>query len=180
MERHWEETQNEPQVILTFEQAIEPPEHWKMKPINRKTSAGYKYKQYQTPKTPGKTHFLGHDGPVDFSRKELKELRDDVNEIISKAKQGIRTLHLCTDFLKDELRPLKKVEAVATRGISGAELDYVIACRMYFGAFMAACFNTYVKNGMAPGINHYKDWYMIAEALQAGGRRTKMFDGDIS
>nr|APG77492.1 hypothetical protein 1 [Hubei picorna-like virus 19] len=180
MEQHWKATEHEPQVILSFEDAIVPPEHWRMKPINRKTSAGYKYKDFQTPKTPGKTYFLGHDGDVDFNRTELNVIRRDVKYIIDEAKKGVRTLHLVTDFLKDELRPLKKVEAVATRGIGGTELDYTIACRMYFGAFMAATFNTHVTNGMAPGINHYKEWFMIAEGLLDGGRRDKVFDGDFS
>lgn len=179
MEKHWDNTKHYPRSILSFEEAIVPPEHWRMKPINRKTSAGYKYKEFATPQTPGKTHFLGFEGDVDFTRKEMQILRDDVNDIIENARVGERTLHLATDFLKDELRPLKKVETVATRGIAGTELDYTITCRMYFGAFMAATFATHVSNGMAPGINHYQEWYMIAEGL-LGNNRKKVFDGDFS
>jgi hypothetical protein len=85
-------------------------------------------------------------------------------------------LHLCTDFLKDELRPLHKVEAVATRVISGTPFDYTIAVRMYFGAFMAAMFDTNVVNGMAPGVNHYREWFKIPEFLKFD----KVFDGDFS
>jgi hypothetical protein len=180
MQKHWEATENHPRCLLSFEEAIVPPVQWKMKPINRKTAAGYKYASFVTPQLPGKTAFLGHEGDVDFSEANvnLAVVRRDVDAIIAHAKMGERLLHLCTDFLKDELRPLHKVESVSTRVISGAPLDYTIAVRMYFGAFMAAMFDTYVKNGMAPGINHYKEWFMIAQALASAGKAT--FDGDYS
>lgn len=180
MRKHWDVTLHHPRDILTFEEAIVPPEGWKLKPINRKTSAGYKYTHFVSPKYPGKTAFLGFEGDVVFdpAPEPLKVLRSDVEGIIADAKQGERRLHLCTDFLKDELRPKHKVEAVATRVISGTPLDYTIAVRMYFGAFLAAMFDTYVRNGMAPGINHYKEWFMVAEALLE--KSNKVFDGDFS
>ena len=81
------------------------------------------------------------------------------------------------DFLKDETRPLAKVEAVATRAISGAPLDYSVACRMYFGAFMSSIYCNHTVCGMAPGINYYTEWDMLAGALlQPGGR---VFAGDF-
>lgn len=180
MKKHWEATRHHPRDILTFEEAISPPESWKMKGLNRKTSAGYKYSDVVTPAKPGKTAFFGFEGDleVDDRNPNLKRLRDDVAHLISEAGFGRRTLVLCTDFLKDELRPLAKVEAVATRVISGTPLDYTIAVRMYFGAFLAAMFDTYVVNGMAPGINHYKEWFLLAEALRSRG--TACFDGDFS
>ncbi|QJY30841.1 nonstructural protein [Ginkgoaceae-associated picorna-like virus 1] len=178
---HWQATQHHPRDVLTFEEAVNPPEGWKMKPINRRTSAGYKYSHLVTSRKPGKTTFFGFEGPleIDDSNPSIRVLKQDVSDIIDQATKDIRKLHLCTDFLKDELRPLAKVESVATRVISGTPLDYTIAVRMYFGAFMAAMFDTYVANGMAPGINHYKEWFMVAEALLANGK-DKVFDGDFS
>lgn len=178
MSPHWKATEHHPRTILSFEEAIVPPAHWKIKPINRKTAAGYKFNDFVSPSFPGKTAFFGHEGDVDFSNKNLKVLRDEVDKTLQMAEKGIRRLHLCTDFLKDELRPLHKVESVSTRVISGTPLDYTIAVRMYFGAFMAAMFDTYVTNGMAPGINHYKEWFMIAESLNEVG--DAVFDGDFS
>lgn len=175
--------------ILTFEEALQPDEYMKLKPLNRTSSPGYKYRDEVTPSKPGKTFALGHEGDIDFSRKVvsgkevyanrgLQRVSDDVDHIITSAKKGERVLHLCTDFLKDELRPNEKVKNVQTRAISGTPMDYTVAVRMYFGAFMAACFDTYVENGMAPGINHYKEWGRLAEKLLSKG--DAMFDGDFS
>lgn len=176
----FEVTKSYPRCILTFDEALVPPVGWKLKPINRRTSAGYKYKDViqDLAKFPGKTWFLGHEGDIDLNNPNLAILRRDVDNLLAHARKGERTLHIFTDFLKDELRPLEKVEAVKTRMISGAELDYVIAVRMYFGAFQAAMFATRIRNGMSPGVNHYTEWAELAERLVAKGG--KVFDGDFS
>lgn len=165
--------------VLTFEEAAgRVPEGMKLKPLNRKTSAGYKYKKYVTPQFPGKTWWLGKDGDINFDTPQMGDLRKDVERIIDSAKQGVRELHVCTDFLKDELRPLEKVTTVKTRMISGTELDYTIATRMYFGSFCAAMLANPVVSGMAPGINHYTQWGALADRLLSKGG--KVFDGDFS
>lgn len=178
--KHFEATKLNDRSILTFEEAVCPPEHLKLKAINRKSSAGIKHR-VQIPdmiKYPGKTWWLGFEGDVNFEVEPMHTLRREVQEIIESAKVGERCLHLFTDFLKDELRPNEKVDDVKTRVISGAPFDYTIAVRMYFGAFLAAMFSSYVDNGMAPGINHYTEWFRLSEALLSKGN--KMFDGDFS
>ncbi|APG78523.1 hypothetical protein 1 [Wenzhou picorna-like virus 31] len=178
--KHMEVTKRFPRDVLSFEEAIVPPEGWKLKPLNRRSSAGYKYRDVipNLARYPGKTYFLGHEGDVDFSNPNLGKVRDDVNVILTKARRGERDLHIFTDFLKDELRSLEKVDQVRTRMISGAELDYTLAVRMYFGAFQAAMLATCVSNGMSPGINHYTEWGSLAEGLLSKGGA--VFDGDFS
>nr|QNM36898.1 hypothetical protein [Ginkgo biloba dicistrovirus] len=178
--KHWDATMRCDRSILSFEEAICPPEHLKMKAINRKSSAGIKHRvSIPDPlKFPGKTWWLGFEGDVDFNTPQMQQLKGDVDEIIKQAESGVRCLHLFTDFLKDELRPNKKVDDVATRVISGAPFDYTVAVRMYFGAFLAAMFSSYVESGMAPGINHYTEWFLLAEELLRRG--DKLFDGDFS
>lgn len=181
MQKHWEATKHYPRDILSFEEAVVGPEGWKLKPINRKTSPGYKFASYVSPKYPGKTAFFGHEGEYQFDYTQgtpLEHLCREVAKIVECAGEGVRHFHLCTDFLKDELRPMAKVEAVATRVISGTPLDYTIAVRMYFGAYMAAMFKTFVDNGMAPGINQYTQWYTLVTALRSVSN--KVFDGDFS
>jgi hypothetical protein len=178
MKKHREATVGHPRYILPFEEAVSPPEHMKLKPLNRTSSAGWKYREYVSPAIPGKTFALGYEGDIDFDNPGLLKVREDVLAIIAGAEMKIRSLVLCTDFLKDELRTIEKVQNVKTRAISGAPMDYTIAVRMYFGAFMAATFATYVKNGMAPGLNHYTEWGVLAEALLEKG--DKLFDGDFS
>lgn len=181
MQKHWEATQHYSRDILSFEEAVKAPEGWKLKPINRKTSPGYRYAKYVTAKKPGKTAFFGLEGEYEFDYTQdgpLHELAGAVDDIIYNAENGIRQLHLCTDFLKDELRPTKKVLEVATRVISATPVDYTIAVRMYFGAYAAAMFSTYVKNGMAPGINQYTQWFTLVDSLHTVGKN--IFDGDFS
>jgi len=181
MLKHKEATEGAWRGILTLEEAVVPPESLKLKRINPNTSPGYKYREYVTPKNPGKRYFLGHDDnwiETFMFRPEFDVVRKDVCQIISDAEVGVRRTHLCVDFLKDELRPLRKVENVMTRVISGTEFDYCLAVRMYFGAFIAATFASRIQNGMSPGINHYTEWGELAAAMLDKGR-TKMFDGDF-
>lgn len=180
MQKHWQLTKDFPRDILTFEESIVPPEGWKLKPLNRKSSAGYKYRNVipNVLKYPGKTFFFGFEGDVDFSRPSLQIVRKDVANIVANAVKGVRVSHVCMDFLKDELRSLEKVDNVKTRMISGTELDYSIAIRQYFGAFQAAMYATCVRNGMSPGVNHYTEWHMLAEGLLSKGG--SVFDGDFS
>lgn len=178
--QHTQVTKAFPRDILSFEESIVPPEGWKLKALNRRSSAGYKYRKIipNLARYPGKTYFLGFEGDVDFSNPNLDILREHVQGILVAAKRGERTLHVFTDFLKDELRPLEKVENVKTRMISGAELDYTLAVRMYFGAFQAAMLATPVVSGMSPGVNHYTQWNGLAEGLLSKGG--SVFDGDFS
>lgn len=194
MSRHWERTNGHMAEVLSFEEALQPSENLKLKALNRRTSPGFKYRDYVTATKPGKTFALGFEGDIDFTRVSestlggetreqyanpgLDVLYQDVMTMIHEAKQDRRLMHLCVDFLKDELRPLEKVKNVKTRAISGAEMDYTVAVRMYFGAFMAATFATHTNNGMAPGINHYTEWGVLATNLLSKG--DAVFDGDFS
>jgi hypothetical protein len=178
MKLHREATVNHCRDVLSFNDAIEPPVHWKLKPLNRRSSPGFKYRCYVTPATPGKTWALGHEGDITWDSPGLQVVKADTLQLVERAKRNVRSVNLCVDFLKDELRPKAKVESVQTRVISGTPMDYSLACRMYFGAFMAATFDTYVQNGMAPGINHYTEWGLLADALNRKG--TAVFDGDFS
>jgi hypothetical protein len=161
--------------LLTFEEACTTREGLKLKPINKTTSPGYPYSLHTTQ---GKKAFFGAGDTFEYTSEECVALRDRVDHVIDMAKNGVRLAHVCTDFLKDEVRPHAKVDAVQSRVISGSPLDYVVACRVYFGAFMAACFRHNIETGLAPGINPYCDWWRVANHL-LGSNRTKCFDGDF-
>lgn len=163
-------------VIMTPEEAVVGLPDMKLRPIARDTSAGY---PYRLEVSNGKKDFFGSDGEYTFTSQKWKALETRVLYVVEMAKSNVRLAHVFSDFLKDELRPLHKVESVATRVISGAPLDYVVAVRMYFGAFQSAMFSTRIRNGMSPGINHYSEWGYLAESLLSGGK-TKVFGGDFS
>lgn len=173
--KHREATKDAPRNIFTPEEAVVGIEGFKIKPINRTTSAGYPYRANGSI---GKRTFFGNEAEYELTSQEWCDLRERALYVVQQAKLGNRLCHIFTDFLKDELRPLAKVKAVATRVISGAPLDYVVAVRMYFGAFLAAMFESHTASGMAPGINPYTDWHRLATNLLSRG--TKVFGGDFS
>jgi hypothetical protein len=159
--------------IFNFREAVCGVEGLKIKSITRSTSPGY---PYIVEHKNGKKDFFGYDAEFDLTSEACGELRARVDHIISEAAKGVRLGHLFTDFLKDETRPHAKVDIGATRIISAAPLDYVVAFRMYFGAFMAAMFRYHTESGMCPGINPYNEWFMLATKLCSKGK--KVFDGD--
>lgn len=174
LSKHWEATMGYGRQTLSFEEAVAPPESMKIKPIQRTTSPGY---PYRLAGDAGKKAFFGAEGDFTFDSEECILLRERTEAIIANAKRNERSSVIFTDFLKDELRSHAKVEAVASRAISGAPLDYTIAVRQYFGSFMAAMFATPIVTGMAPGVNPYKDWHLLAEKLLSKGG--KVFGGDF-
>lgn len=168
-------TEFQPRFILSPEEAVVSIEGLKMKKIARDTSPGY---PYRLTSTGGKSKWFGNKEDYVLEGPDWDSLRDDALYIVEQAKHGVRTPVIFTDFLKDELRPIHKVQAVATRCISGAPLDYTIAVRMYFGTFLAAMFKSRIENCMAPGTNPFQEWGEIARKLSSKG--TKMFAGDFS
>lgn len=165
---------DETRSILTFDEAVVGVEGLKLKSVARSTSAGYPY--VLTHKC-GKRDFFGDGQEFDLSSSACSELRERVAHIVACAQSGNRLAHLFVDFLKDETRPHHKVDAGATRIISAAPLDYVVAFRMYFGAFMAAMFRHHTDSGMCPGINPYNEWWRLASRLSQHG--SAVFDGDF-
>jgi hypothetical protein len=168
-----EATKDDWKGLLSKEEAVKGVEGLKLRAISRTTSPGYPY--IMTTKN-GKKDFFG-DGDYDFTGPECAELFERVDSIVEAAKDNCRLSHVFMDFLKDEVRPHAKVDAGVTRVISACPVDYVIAFRMYFGAFMAAMFRHHTVSGMCPGINPYGDWWLLASNLSQHGPR--VFDGDF-
>lgn len=160
--------------VYTFEQAVIGIPTEKFRSMPRNTAAGY---PYVLSTRNGKKEFFGDGEEYDLTLPKCVELRKRVNHIIEKAREGKRLSHVFLDFLKDELRSPEKVDAVATRLISSAPVDYSLAFRMYFGAFSAAAMSVPVKCGMAPGINCFGDWDELGTKMQSMG--DSVFDGDF-
>lgn len=147
--------------------------------ISRATSAGYPHSREKNNAIPGKKAWFGYDGDYEFTSKECEAMRSLVDDIIVKARKGERSLHIYTDHLKDELRPLEKVADVKTRLISGAPLQYIIVVRMYFLAFSKWIMDNRIKNGFAMGVNPTSDeWTHMVKYLHEVG--PNMVAGDYS
>ncbi|UNQ45072.1 polyprotein [Lanama virus] len=69
-------------------------------------------------------------------------------------------------FLKDELRPLKKIAAGDTRVVEACCLDYTLLMRKHLLRFFQACYQSHPEDfGMAPGLNVYTDMLHIVTSL---------------
>jgi hypothetical protein len=169
-----ESTLHNPRTILTFEQAVAGVPALGFKGVPRNTSPGFpwtlKYKH-------GKKDMFGHADEYVFDTEGALEVRARVEEVIGAAREGKRLMHFCSDFPKDELRTHEKVKAGKTRMISGTSVDYSIACRMYFGAFVAALNGSHAESGLCPGMCVYTDWMHLRGFLTRHGPR--VFDGDF-
>jgi hypothetical protein len=160
--------------IYTFEEAVAGIAEEKFRSIPRATSPGYPYTlEFKN----GKKEFFGDGQDYDFTSSACAELKARTETVIDSAKQGTRLSHVFLDILKDELRSDEKVEAVATRLISAAPVDYSLCFRQYFGAFSAAAMSVPIKCGMAPGINCFGDWDALGTKLSSKG--PDVFDGDF-
>lgn len=167
-------TRDHTRSLYTFEEAVCGIPQEKFRSIPRGTAAGFPY-VYDVRN--GKKEFFGEGDTYDLTTPKALELRERVDYIITCARKGTRLSHIFVDFLKDELRSEQKVRDVATRLISSAPLDYVVAWRMLFGAFCTAVMKNHTLSGMAPGICTYTDWNMLACHLQKMGE--SVFDGDF-
>jgi len=159
---------------FTFEEAVLGITERKFRSIPRGTSAGF---PYIFDVRNGKKEFFGDGEKYDLTGEMAVALKERVLYNNDMAAKGVRLAHIFVDNLKDELRSPAKVEAVATRLISAAPLDYLISWRMKFGAFGSAVMTKFIDSGMAPGLSATKDWPKLAEALRRKGKL--VFDGDF-
>jgi hypothetical protein len=163
------------QKVLTFEQAISG--NTEVSPylgsINRSTSPGMPWVLKRKPGTKGKTGWLGDDEYI-----YNEEVRDTVEWRLNKAKLGIRCLTTWTDTLKDERRPIEKVNRLATRVFAAGPMDYTILFRMFFLGFVAHVMENRINNEQSVGTNPWgPDWTKTAQKLQSKGK--KVFAGDF-
>lgn len=138
--------------------------------ICRTTSAGYGFDG------PGKHKYLGSGETFVYNNAELLS---KINERIDAAKAGKRVPTVWVDTLKDERRPLAKVEALKTRTFAVGQLDYNLVFRRYFGAFMNHLMENRIDVECCVGTNVYNsDWDKIAHRMKSKG--AKVVAGDFS
>jgi len=153
---------------LSFEEAILGIEGDPFfKAISRTTSAGYPLNMDKTNKMPGKKLWFGNETEYDLNNVHCRRLKVEVIESIIKMKSGERIRVIFTDNLKDETRPVEKVEKGKGRVFSACPLVYFIICRMYFGVFCSWFMRNNISNGSALGVNPYgSGWGQIARRLK--------------
>jgi hypothetical protein len=173
--KQYEHTHEDLQRVLTYTEALKGVEGREYAaPINRSTSPGYPYNVDN--QEGGKHKWLGRDENWVLDNPVLKA---DVESIIDKAKNNQRSDIIFIATLKDERRPIQKVEELKTRVFEAAPLAYVVAVRMYFLGFVEHAMRNRIKNEVCVGTNHLSlDWHFIGEKLQSKGN--KVIAGDFS
>lgn len=154
--------------LLTLDESINGVEgcQW-IRPLNMKTSPGYPYILER--KKPGKLDYFSFDGskwlPGEFMIEAISKREKD-------AMCGHISSTLFVDVLKDERRPLDKIESLKTRIFNTSPVDLNILIRKYFGAFAAHIMNNHVTHEIAVGINyHSEEWGGLYRRLKSGGER---------
>lgn len=134
--------------------------------VNRSTSPGYPYVLENRQK--GKTAWFGSGEEILLDTHKAKEVKQKVLEIIEKAKDGVRCEHIYVDYLKDERRPIAKVDVGKTRQFMACGMDLLIAMKMYFGDFIRHVCANRIQNGIAIGINPYTEWGTLVKYMGQG------------
>jgi len=150
------------QRVLTFDEAIKGVEGDPcIPPLNRRTSAGFGW-----PKK-SKTEWLGRNEDYVVDHPEVLLKRQEIMEILE---TGNRPTTVWQDVLKDERRPIAKVDAGKTRMFSVGEMVFVIIFRQFFGGFIAHVMRNRIGNEICVGINPYAmDWTRLARRLSSFG-----------
>lgn len=148
-----------------------------MNALNRSTSAGFPYNSRKCKGKPGKQTWLG-SGEFIVDNPDVKE---HVETIIEKARAGIVdvSLGIFTATLKDERRPLEKVQANKTRVFAASNQGLALALRRYYLCFLDHVMTNRIDNEIGLGVNVYSyDWTRIVNKLKRVGN--KVIAGDFS
>lgn len=150
--------------VLTRSEALNgvPGDQW-IPPMNLHTSPGYPYTNANTSKN-GKFDFVeGEPG----ERILIAEVDERLEKRIAEAKNGVVSMTLFIDILKDERVKLSKIADGKTRIFNVAPFDLNMAVRMYFQLFAAHVMHNHVYGECAVGLNpHSAEWGMMYHYMQ--------------
>jgi len=142
-------------------------------PLKRSTAPGYPWKNMT--KLPGKTEWFGKDEQYELHPVMIQNMRDREEMAL----RNERYPTIWTDTLKDERRPIEKVDQGKTRVFSAGPADFTLIFRKYFLGFAAHCAHNRNINEISVGTNVYSmDWTVIADLLSQKGK--KVIAGDFS
>lgn len=149
--------------VLSWEEAIMGTEDHYYSPVKRNTSPGYGWESKGT----GKQPWLGSGENYITDHPDVIRKRD---EMIERGMKGQRVSTVFQDTLKDERRPLDRVEKGKTRLFAAGEMVFSILFRQYFAGFTAHIMRNCVFSEVAVGINTFGEmWSTLANRMQEVG-----------
>jgi hypothetical protein len=140
--------------------------------VNPQTSAGFPYAKWKLFGTKGKETYIHFDEETELwtlrdDNEPARQLRVDVEELISLARQSTRFPSNWTPTLKDERRTHDKIAAGKTRIFTMGNFAYTLAFRMYCHAFAAAFYKSWFHSFSAVSIDPYSaEWTHLVHQLQ--------------
>lgn len=166
--------------VFTHEEAIQGIDDEYIRSINRNTSPGYPFNSDPIYKNncAGKQYWMGKNELFDFTSQPALELRSRVDQLIENCGNGYITDVICADTLKDERRPIAKVDQGKTRVFSACPMHFVVAFRRYFVGFASWMMHNKIDNESAVGINPYIEWENLFLYIQKKGNN--IIAGDFS
>lgn len=163
--------------VLTYEESVLGTDDPYISPLNRKSSCGYPW-TVKYPHLNGKKQAFGVDEWT-LNSPLAKEIEGAVRDLEQKCLDGVQTDVLWTDTLKDERRPIEKVDMGKIRVFCAGPVHFTILFRMYFLGFAAWTMHSRNINGVSTGTNVFsQDWDIIAKKLLCKGKN--IVAGDFS
>lgn len=155
--------------LLTWEETVVGVENDEfLAPLNRGTSMGYPYTQ-DYPGCDGKRNAFGID-EYTLNTPLAKKIFEDCYNLEKDCEQGIQRNVFWSDTLKDERRPIEKVDAGKTRVFCAGPVHFTMTFRRYFLGFCAWIMHNRNFNDVSTGTNVYsEDWNVIANLLKSKG-----------
>jgi len=163
--------------VLTYEESIsgKTEDSMFLGPVTRQTSCGYPWVFERPNGKPGKTFWFGDSDEYYYDPR----VRERISFLEEELAKGKVIPFVWTDTLKDERRPISKVDQLKTRVFAAGPQDYVLLFRMYFLGFIANCMENRISNEIAVGTNPYGyDWTILSKKLRKFGKA--VFAGDFS
>lgn len=163
--------------VLTYEESVLGTDDPYISALNRKSSCGYPW-TVKYPHLNGKKQAFGSEEWT-LESPLAKEIEQAVYDLEQKCLEGVQTDVLWTDTLKDERRPIEKVDIGKIRVFCAGPVHFTILFRMYFLGFAAWTMHSRNINGVSTGTNVFSpDWDVIAKKLLCKGKN--IVAGDFS
>ncbi len=155
--------------VLTVEEASIGCDRHDIGKTPRDTSRGYPDSTLpEIPGLPKSYRYFGNDPQeYDIDNDHFRRLSSEVEEIISKAKQGVRGNHYVTDNTKGERLGIPKIAEKGKQRVFNAYSKQIFtAHKMYYGSFCDWIKKNKIKNCCAIGVNPYSsEWDVLTRML---------------
>lgn len=172
---------NVPVRLLNDDEMVNGVYNGLLKQFDVRTSPGYPWiTERDTRGPPGKRQWLDEHVDETTGQKTYTMslgLRNAVEQREKAAKLGIRVPSVSYACLKDETRPIEKINAGKTRVFVCMPMDYNLLVRKYFGAFICAMHETAGIMPACVGVDAATGWTHLYKRLsRVGKERFEDFD----